>query len=281
MMLSGRVGVVVAAAIVSLSQGFLFTKPVWHEALQSVDVPVAAVPEVSSEGGLFPPILCIPGLTSSNLTYSLHNAASAIPDCPTDLINATLWPSPVPKTLHEYRCLLQNYGLYYDKATGTIDNRPNETVVVPDYLSFSSDALPTSFWTTLGWTVGKNLVTAAFDWRYTPADIPEYYDRLKALVEETYENNNQQRVVLLAVSWGPQPTLAFLHKQEQAWKDKYIAWFIAQSPIWSGAPMAVESLVSGFDAGTGQRELTRVVAQGAGSLLSLFPRPGTSNVTYG
>lgn len=34
-----------------------------------------------------------------------------------------------------------------------------------------------------------------------------------------------------------QIVLGFLHRMSQAWKDKHIAWFVAESPVWSGAPL--------------------------------------------
>ena len=38
----------------------------------------------------------------------------------------------------------------------------------------------------------------------------------------------------MSASFGPQFALGFLHRMTQAWKDQYISWFIAASPVFSG-----------------------------------------------
>lgn len=99
-------------------------------------------------------------------------------------------------------------------------------------------------------------------------------------VEKTYART-QQKVSLLAISFGPQTTLGFLHRMTQPWKDKYIAWFVAESPVWSGAPFAVESVVSGLYFDPNATFLYRDISIRVASLSWLFPRPGTANTTWG
>jgi hypothetical protein len=53
-------------------------------------------------------------------------------------------------------------------------------------------------------------------------------------VESVFASTGTQ-VNLLAISEGPLVTLGFLHRMLPAWKAKYINWFIANSPVWSGS----------------------------------------------
>ena len=53
---------------------------------------------------------------------------------------------------------------------------------------------------------------------------------------ETVYANTGARVNLVALSEGPQLVLSFLHRMSQAWKNKYVSYFVAASPVWSGCP---------------------------------------------
>ena len=36
---------------------------------------------------------------------------------------------------------------------------------------------------------------------------------------------------------------------DQAWKDKHIRWFVAQSPLWGGVVANLPAIISGVEAG--------------------------------
>jgi len=74
--------------------------------------------------------------------------------------------------------------------------------------------------------------------------------------------------------------LSFLHRMTQEWKDEHIAWYIAESPVWSGSPMAVYSAISGYGADN-LTSFYREMSLRIPSLLWLFPRAGASNTTWG
>ena len=57
----------------------------------------------------------------------------------------------------------------------------------------------------------------------------KYFNKLKALIEETYAENKNKKVSLLCHSLGCPYTLVFLNKQTQAWKDKFILQWITLS----------------------------------------------------
>jgi hypothetical protein len=82
---------------------------------------------------------------------------------------------------------------------------------------------------------------------------------------ENVHKSTRNRVSLLSVSFGPQVgtficlpyrivffissirrgpslltlqiALSFLHRMTPSWRSKHVAWFIAESPAWSGTPL--------------------------------------------
>lgn len=98
-----------------------------------------------------------------------------------------------------------------------------------------------------GWREGKNLFGAPFDWRFSESGLGPYYSQLQALIEQAYHSTGGQRVHILSVSYGPGVVLAFLRRMKQWWKDKYVAYWIADSPVWAGAPVSVYSMINGLD----------------------------------
>ncbi|EGD80384.1 hypothetical protein PTSG_10636 [Salpingoeca rosetta] len=130
-------------------------------------------------------------------------------------------------------------------------------------------------------TKGKNLPPLIFIPGLTSSTIDAELHNAPS-VEHAYETNGQRKVTLLAVSYGPQFALSFLHRQSQAWKDKYIHWFIAESPVWSGAPATVLAVTSGYDTTSPNALLfTRQVSIETASDFWLFPRAGATNSTWG
>lgn len=73
-----------------------------------------------------------------------------------------------------------------------------------------------------------------------------FFNRLKDLVEETYNNNNQVPVTLLAHSMGGPMSLIFLQRQSQKWKDKYINCLITLSAVWGGSVKALKVFAVGM-----------------------------------
>lgn len=73
----------------------------------------------------------------------------------------------------------------------------------------------------------------------------EYFRNLKMLIEETYVKNENKKVIIVVHSFGGPVSLAFLRRQNQKWKDKYIKYLISLSGAWAGAIKAIESFVAG------------------------------------
>lgn len=64
--------------------------------------------------------------------------------------------------------------------------------------------------------------------------------QLKKLVEDTYEENEKQPIILIAHSMGGPMSLFFLNQQTQAWKDRYIKTMVTLSGAWGGSVKAVK-----------------------------------------
>lgn len=73
-----------------------------------------------------------------------------------------------------------------------------------------------------------------------------FFNKLKNLIEETYNINKQVPVTLLAHSMGGPMSLIFLQRQSQKWKDKYINCLITLSAVWGGSVKALKVFAIGI-----------------------------------
>lgn len=73
---------------------------------------------------------------------------------------------------------------------------------------------------------------------------------MKTLVEDTYQQADNQSVTLLVHSMGGPMSLHFLQQQDQKWKDKYIARIISLAGAWAGSVKAVKVFAIGDDLGS-------------------------------
>ncbi|CAH8869427.1 unnamed protein product [Trichobilharzia szidati] len=86
---------------------------------------------------------------------------------------------------------------------------------------------------------------APYDFRRLPYENSDFMERLKLLVEETYENGQQRPVVLIGHSMGSLYTLNFLNKQTKEWKQKYVKSYISVSAPFGGSVKALLGITSG------------------------------------
>lgn len=77
-------------------------------------------------------------------------------------------------------------------------------------------------------------------------EFKELYQKMKALIEETYRINNNTRVILLAHSMGNPTSLYFYNQMSQAWKDKYLEAHISLAGVWVGAIKPLRLFASGM-----------------------------------
>lgn len=73
----------------------------------------------------------------------------------------------------------------------------------------------------------------------------KYFSNLIKLVEETYEQNGNKSVVLIAHSMGGPMAYIMLQKVSQQWKDKYIKSLIGLSGAWGGSVKALKVFTVG------------------------------------
>lgn len=161
-------------------------------------------------------------------------------------------------------CWIDNMKLTYDNITRTTRNQDGVDIRIPgwgdpfvvEYLD-PSKASPGAYFkdignmlvNQLGYARNHSLRGAPYDFRKAPNENEMFFNRLKDLVEETYNNNNQVPVTLLAHSMGGPMSLIFLQRQSQKWKDKYINCLITLSAVWGGSVKALKVFAVGDDLG--------------------------------
>lgn len=229
-----------------------------------------------------------PFVIFSGLTASVLNATwTGIPLCKDQPTPTTVWPFQPGATIEELLCNLEVLQVTFDEATKTFKDRKGVKISIVDFGGLDGLTFGTAFASAMeqyGYRVGVNLFGAPFDWRLGSQSDGPLYRNLTDLIETVFAKNGGKKVALVAPSFGPQVALGFLHQQTQEWKDKYISWFVADSPVWSGAPEALCALTSGFPLfgnKTGiQSRLVRGLAQALPSLFWLTPEPGNDAYTY-
>lgn len=77
----------------------------------------------------------------------------------------------------------------------------------------------------------------------------EYFDDLKALIEDTYIKNNKTSVVLLSHSLGCPYTHHFLSNMTQDWKDTHIRVWVTIAGAWAGSAKLMRIYASGSSLG--------------------------------
>jgi len=175
-------------------------------------------------------------------------------------------------------CFFENLMIHFDKHTGNYSDTEgmtmdtsydfggvkgleylDEDISMSGYFHDIISALKKE-----GYTVGKDLHGAPYDWRLAADGLSTkplnqavdgelnrlveglpYYDALKLLIERTVQQNNGQRVVIVSHSMGGPVTLGFLNRQTPEWKIKHIAKFVPISPPFGGSLNALQAVVSG------------------------------------
>ncbi|WP_445632407.1 Lecithin--cholesterol acyltransferase [Nostoc sp. DSM 114161] len=132
-----------------------------------------------------------------------------------------------------------------------------------------------------------NVVALPYDWRIAPTGLEQryqYFSNLKSTIEKLYKPSiiplkPATPVVIIAHSMGNRMTQYFLEwikndpSAGQAWIDKHIERYIAVSPPWIGAPLAIRLLSTddGFNIGGASLSGIKKVLQSFSSIPSLLP----------
>eukprot|EP01133_Synstelium_polycarpum_P003429 gene3429-3894_t len=212
--------------------------------------------------GSLKPIILVPGIAGSALEAKLDKKTSPSWYCTKKQDWFRLWLSI--EELFVQNCWFDNLAVTYDPITGNYINTPGVEIRPMDfggikgvsYLDYKF-GYPVSitnvygemieFFQDLGYVAGKNIRGAPFDWRVSIPYLQKsgWFDDLQQLIEETYEMNDNQKVVLVAHSMGGITSLYFLQSMSRTWKSKYIDSFVPIAAPWSGSPKAIRTVVSG------------------------------------
>lgn len=161
-------------------------------------------------------------------------------------------------------CFVDNIRLRYDNVTRTTLNQPGVEIRQPGFGNTStvewldsSQLGETSYFyhivehlvNKLGYVRDRNIRGAPYDFRKAPNEMSDYMKRLQSLIVETYEQNGNQRVVLIGHSMGNLYILYLLNHLPQPWKDQYIKSFISLAAPWGGAAKTLRLMTSGDNLG--------------------------------
>jgi lysophospholipase-3 len=211
------------------------------------------------------PIILVPGIAGSALEVKVSEAVEPHYICYSHWDWRRLWLNIAALLPFERDCWYHNIDIFYDNKTGKFyPNKGIETRVIDfggvsgidyldyelgigisltSYFSFMIDELKA-----VGYQVGKTIRGAPFDWRKT-IDPDNFKANFVKLIEDTYTQNQNKKVHIIAHSLGAIHTTDVFNDQTQEWKDKYIASFISIAAPWSGAPKALRAIISGDNFG--------------------------------
>lgn len=161
-------------------------------------------------------------------------------------------------------CWIDNMILNYDNVTRTTSNSEGVEIQIPGFGNSSvvewidpSQASPGAYFKDIanalvenGYVRDVSLRGAPYDFRKGPNENQDYFTRLTGLVEETYEQNNNQSIIFIAHSMGGPMLQVFFEKMSQEWKDKYIRAVITLCGAWAGSVKALKVYVVGDNLGT-------------------------------
>lgn len=229
------------------------------------------------------PLVVTSGLTASTLMATWTGVPGCLRNAKTPV---QIWPWTESAGLLDIWCYIQVLQVEFDENTSTFHDRKGVHVSVVDFGGFDGLTFGDymGYLDYNGYREGKNMYGAPFDWRLTSQGMGPFYKNLTKLIEHAYSSSGGKKVTLLAPSYGPQCILGFLQQQTQAWKDTYISWFVAASPVWSGSPDAYYAIASGIQLDPSWPPslsgLVRAVTLRLPSLLWLVPQQGDDDFTY-
>jgi lecithin-cholesterol acyltransferase len=205
------------------------------------------------------PVVLFPGWSTTRLEVRVHNQTVA-PECPkSGTFEYTSFPAN-PSTEFSQMCQDKLLTLVYDfdprmpvgfkgSPPWRISEQRGVQVRILDYGKTESAPSYEPLYVFLeqaGYRRNVNIRVAGYDFRLTP-DMGGFMERTTQLIEETYRQNGNTPVHLLAHSNGPLYTQYLLTHTSQKWKDKYIQGFTPIGGNWPGQGWAYMLLFTGFN----------------------------------
>ena len=198
------------------------------------------------------PVILIPGAFRSRLNITTNVQPKWY--CPKSLKDSRLWIRLGYFITPFLNCLIDYLTVDINETTNTLENKQGINIYADDFGGVNGirGTGPSMFGIPLppyfnyyilalekkGYEISKSLFGAPYDWRFGAAQPESYFQKLKKLVEDAYEKNNNQKVVLIAHSLGTQITHLFLtEKTTKEWRNKYIESANLIAPSFSGASL--------------------------------------------
>ncbi|CAF1431680.1 unnamed protein product [Rotaria sordida] len=156
-------------------------------------------------------------------------------------------------------CFIDNMRLTYNSTTKKTSNLDGIDIKIPgfgetstiEYFDSSGYSFSSYFASiirslvTLGYKRGLNLRGAPYDFRRGLDEQDNFLINLTQLVIDTYEKNNQTKIIFITHSMGGLFALYWLHQQTNSFKEKYIHSMINIGTPWGGAIKALRLMASG------------------------------------
>jgi pimeloyl-ACP methyl ester carboxylesterase len=244
-----------------------------------------------------PGVLLVPGVGGTVLEQELAGAAPPHFFCSANALWSRAWLRLSYLVPELYDCFAWGMSRIFDPVTQLWRDQPGVTTrpgldlgleainwIDPSdfatrhetvYFALTSAALLAAGWD------NNTLQGLAYDWRFHGGEPEQQvtFKRMQATIEQLWIDGGAQPVVIVAHSMGNLITQRFLTSfVSVAWKDKYVAKWIAVCPPFGGAAIAVRSVLSGYNFGV------PVLSNGEG--LELAPFMGSTfyllpqNVTF-
>lgn len=196
------------------------------------------------------PVVILPPFFGTNLWVTYNN--SNLPwYCSKSETDKLIWISTSYMLPYKMNCLFKLASSFIDEE-GNIQNWPNATIHIHDFGGDEStnyvvhaDIIHKKFVPLLtnfvdhfkkqGYVMKKDLFVAPYDWRIAPAFSESFWPQLRKLIEEAYDNNDNEKITIVGFSLGGYMVHHFFTKHStQEWKNKYIKQSILVAPSFMG-----------------------------------------------
>ena len=240
----------------SVAQVLLF---ILFMVIPSLSLTIFRENKIFEEKDVIHPVILVPGLAASTIEAKLNKTSVIHPWlCSKTSDWYTIWLTLSELLPGFYDCFKDNIRRVFDPETGRTTNSPGVETRIPghgnntfEYL-FDYHLSQTTYFALLvksltdkGYSRGISIRGAPYDLRISPYEMEEYFVNLKSLVEETYEMNGKQPVVLISHSSGCNYVLYFLRMQSQEWKDEYVKSWISLAGPFGGSVESLTAVTAG------------------------------------
>ena len=214
---------------------------------------VIVVP-VRAQSQKLTPVVLFPGFYLTTLEVEVKNQ-SVFSECPVSGFFEVWSGNPNPNPEFNQVCQDKLLTLMYNPASykpmpHRFRNQPGVQVKVKQYGNTQSAPFYKPLYDFLeaaGYKRDVNIRVAGYDSRLTP-DMDKFVERTKRLIEQTYYQNKNTPVHLVAHSNGPFYAQYLLTRTRQAWKDKFIHGFTPIAGNWAGQGLLYPVYFTGVNA---------------------------------